>query len=334
MRQPDFNNILKVLRREAPDRPTLFEFFLNAELYAHLAGCKAENFGYPLVNADDTARAFSAAGYDYATMHGSYFNFPAPEKKRGSTYSLNDGAAITNREEFDAYPWPEPGDFDYSIIKNAEPPSGMKLMICGPGGVLENVISLVGYDNLALLIYDDPQLVYDIFEQVGSRLLKYYELSVKHKAVGLLMSNDDWGFNTQTMISPKDMARFVFPWHKKIVELAHGADMPAVLHSCGNLNEVMDAVIDDMKYDGKHSYEDVIQPVEDAHREYGHRIATLGGIDLNFIVTKTPEEITARSKAMLELGQRGYALGTGNSVPGYVPWENYFAMTNATLKGV
>jgi uroporphyrinogen decarboxylase len=331
MRTPDFNNILKVLRREAPNRPTLFEFFLNPKLYAHLAGCEEKNFSYPYVNVGDTARAFAAAGYDYATMHGSYFHFPAVAKKRSHTFSLNDGSSISNRAEFDAYPWPKPDDFDYFTTKDNDIPQGMKLMICGPSGVLENVISLVGYDNLALMLYDDPQLVYDIFEQVGSRLLRYYELSIKHESVGLLMSNDDWGFNTQTMISPKDMGKYLFPWHKKIVELAHNTGIPAILHSCGNLRAIMDTIIDDLKYDGKHSYEDNIQPVEEAHREYGHRIATLGGIDLDFVVSKTPREITERCTKMLEIGKKGYALGTGNSIPDYVPWENYFAMTKAVL---
>ena len=30
MRRPSFRNLEKVLRHEAPDRPTLFEFFLNS----------------------------------------------------------------------------------------------------------------------------------------------------------------------------------------------------------------------------------------------------------------------------------------------------------------
>ena len=30
--KPDFNNILKVLKKEAPNRPTLFEFILNGDL--------------------------------------------------------------------------------------------------------------------------------------------------------------------------------------------------------------------------------------------------------------------------------------------------------------
>jgi len=36
--EPDFRQLLKVLRCEPPGRPTLFEFFLNARLYARLSG--------------------------------------------------------------------------------------------------------------------------------------------------------------------------------------------------------------------------------------------------------------------------------------------------------
>lgn len=38
---------------------------------------------------------------------------------------------------------------------------------------------------------------------------------------GRICSNDDWGFNTQTFLSPSDMRKYVFPWHKKFVEAAH-----------------------------------------------------------------------------------------------------------------
>jgi uroporphyrinogen decarboxylase len=131
------------------------------------------------------------------------------------------------------------------------------------------------------------------------------------------------------------MRRFVFPWHKRIVAAAHAAGRPAILHSCGNLSLVMDDVIDDMKFDGKHSYEDAIQPVEEAYEQYGRRIAVLGGIDVDFVCRAASEEIHRRSKAMLERSAKrgGYALGTGNSVPAYVPDEGYFAMISAALEG-
>ncbi|MBF0246429.1 MAG: hypothetical protein HQL31_14390, partial [Planctomycetes bacterium] len=37
-RQPDIRQIYKVLRGEKPDRPTLFEFYLNTDLEKALVG--------------------------------------------------------------------------------------------------------------------------------------------------------------------------------------------------------------------------------------------------------------------------------------------------------
>jgi uroporphyrinogen decarboxylase len=129
------------------------------------------------------------------------------------------------------------------------------------------------------------------------------------------------------------MRKYVFPWHVKIVEAIHAAGKPAILHSCGEAREIMEDIITVMRYDGKHSYEDVIMPVEDAYARWGGRIAILGGIDVDFIIRSSGDKIFERSRAMLEAtaARGGYALGTGNSVPEYIEDEKYFAMTHAAL---
>lgn len=71
--------------------------------------------------------------------------------------------------------------------------------------------SLVRYDSLCYMIYEDPDLVQCIFDAVGSRLVCYYEICVAYDTVGALISNDDWGFKTQAMLLPKHMPRYVFP---------------------------------------------------------------------------------------------------------------------------
>jgi uroporphyrinogen decarboxylase len=335
MRQPNFENLLAVLRREAPGRPTLFEFFLNGPLYAWLAGLGAPPARGTPEHYRMLIRAFAAAGYDYVTLHGSDFHFPVGGHASGASRSMDELALIRDRASFDAYAWPDPDAFDYARLDDlaADLPAGMKLIAYGPGGVLENVMQLAGYEGLCYILADDPALAADLFEAVGARLLCYYQHCAPRPAVGALISNDDWGFNTQTMLPPDLMRRYVFPWHRRIVEVIHAAGKPAILHSCGKLDAVMDDIIDDMRYDGKHSYEDAICPVEEAYERWGARIAVLGGIDLDFVCRRTPEEITARSRAMLDraAARGGYALGTGNSVPEYVPQEHYLAMIRAAL---
>ena len=268
MREPNFNNILKGLNREEPYRSTLFEFYIDNVISEKLSGQKARSSWDCSWNYEMIVPAMKKAGYDYMTMHGSDFCFPVM-RAREKTSSMNNGV-ITDEESFRAYPFQDPGKSDYSRLANVEKmlPAGMKVIVFGPGGVLENMIALVGFENLCYLLYDDEKLAGRIFDSVGSRLVRFYEICLRYTSVGAIIVNDDWGFNTGTMFSAEILRKYVFPYHREIVNLAHKNNRPAILHSCGNLKEVMDDVVFDMKYDGKHSYEDNILPVEDAYDLY------------------------------------------------------------------
>ena len=347
-RKPDIENLYKVLKKQEPSRPTLFELFMNRPLYERLAGRKLDTPESARFDDQATAEkaalenlklvveAYTAAGYDYATTHGSSFMFESDRHLEKNTLSLNDGFVITDDKSFEEYCWPNPSDFDFSRLESIRPflPDGMKLMVMGPCGVLENVIMLTGYDNLCYMLFDNPELVKAIFKKTGEILYKYYEIALEYDTVGLLMSNDDWGFNHQTFISPADMRELVFPWHKKYVDLAHLKNIPAVLHSCGYAKDIMDDVIQTIGFDGKHSFEDNIVTVEDSYELYHNKIAILGGIDLNFIIQKSEQEITKRCRDMLKRtqGRGGYALGTGNSVPEFIPQDNFIALLKAALE--
>ena len=338
-RKPDFENLLKVLRRERPERPTLFELFLNDPLNRKLAGEEIASRTDRLAPLRLWIHAYTNAGYDYATVpfwHLGLEMFPAGEIEKKQTISLNAGRMITDWESFESYPWVNPGSLDFTSLEQlgTELPFGMKLIVCGPGGVLENAISLMGFETLCLLLADSPKLVHALFDAIGLRLVQYYEICCGFPSVGAAISNDDWGFKTQTMLKPADLRRYVFPWHQKIVEAIHDAGKPAILHSCGHFTGVMEDIIEEMKSDARHSYEDNIMPVEEAYERYASRIAILGGIDVDFMVRAKPEDIYRRAKLLLERSETrgGYALGTGNSVPEYIPEENYFAMLRAALE--
>jgi uroporphyrinogen decarboxylase len=328
----DFTQLEKVLRRQKPDRPVLFEYFVNGELISYVNG---ESFA-ALDNRADQIRAiirfFHKAGYDYATIPSRYFNafsFENTDHEKKATVSLNEGSAITDRKSFDSYNWPNPEQGNFELLQDLvlELPEGMKFIVSAPGGVLENVIDLVGFERLCFMIFEDEELTKAIFNEVGARLLRFYEICSAIESVGALIVNDDWGFKTQTILSPDMLRQFVFPWHKKIVETIHQNGKYAILHSCGNLTEVMDIIVDELKYDAKHSFEDNILAVEQAWKLWHERIAILGGIDMDFLVRSEPEAIKKRCRNMLELtGSQAYALGSGNSIPTYVPIDNYLAM--------
>ena len=334
-RKPDFQNLIDVLERKVPKRRTQFEFIIDDEIMEKLAGCKFCD----CKTIDEQIRlridAFVNGGYDYITTHGS--SFRVVDDVGTSVHTKNKNVAIiTDRKSYEEYKWREPFDYSYEVLDKfyTQMPKEMKLIIFSADGIFENVTSLVGYENICLMLYDEPELLSDIFKKVCDQLYKYYSLAINHPTVGAILCNDDWGFRSQTLLPPDAYRQHIFPTYKKIVTLAHKANKKAILHSCGQLDSIMDDIIDDIKFDGKHSSEDTILPIEEQYKKYGNRIAILGGIDVDFLTNRTPAEITGRCENMYKATQKngGYAMGSGNSIPAYIPYQNYLAMIKTALQ--
>jgi len=82
-------------------------------------------------------------------------------------------------------------------------------------------------------------------------------------------------------------------------------------------------------FDGKHSFEDKIMPVEEVYRRWGERITVLGGVDMDLLARGSEEAIRRRTREILEVCAArgtGYCLGTGNTAANYIPAERYLAM--------
>jgi len=339
--EPDFNQLLKVLRREKPDRPVLFEFYMDGPVLEKLAGNSLAAGGTPEDRVRRLIRAAGNGGYDYCLLPAWEFpdmvTFPSNnDHAEKASRSMNDGAIIFDEESFEAYPFQSVHPDAYAVLERAagDLPEGMKFMICSKGGVEENMIELIGYQNLCFMQMDDPALVRKVADAVGNCLFAHYKEALQYDSLGAIMLNDDWGFRSQTLMPPAFLREYVIPWHRKIAKLAHDAGLPVMLHSCGELKEVWADIIEDVQADAKHSYEDAILSVEEAYVKYGSRIAIMGGIDVDFLCRADPDEIYRRCAAIIEQtdGCTGYALGSGNSIAGYVPVEGYEAMVRAVLE--
>ncbi|MCK9536368.1 MAG: hypothetical protein M0R05_02070 [Bacilli bacterium] len=338
LRQPDFNNFIALLLGKPTSRPVLFDFIIGDKIMKYLVGEENFKVDTEFNRMITRIKAFDFAGYDFAPILVRGLEFPRKEHNvtEVETKSLNEGAMIVDWASYNDYRWPEITNCDFSIIAKAGKylPEGMKFIPYSYDGILENAIGIVGYENLCLMIYDDYQLVCNVFKQIGTRIEAFYDNVLLYDEVGCILCNDDWGFNTQTMFSPDFLREHVFPYYRRIVEKAHRLGKYAILHSCGYYREIIDDIVYDMKFDGKHSFEDNIVPVEDAYRELSDKITVLGGIDLNFIVSASSDEVYQRAKRMIEASKlKGrFALGTGNSVPDFVPIENYIALMKAGLE--
>jgi uroporphyrinogen decarboxylase len=111
-------------------------------------------------------------------------------------------------------------------------------------------------------------------------------------------------------------------------EQTHDAGKLYFIHSCGKVDEIMDDLIQDVKIDGKHSFQDSVMPVTEYKDIWGKEVALLGGVDVHKLATMDPPLLKKYIRGIIEKCSEGgrFAIGSGNSVPSYIPLENYLAM--------
>jgi uroporphyrinogen decarboxylase len=165
-------------------------------------------------------------------------------------------------------------------------------------------------------------------------MLSFYSRLVELPNLIAIFPGDDLGFRSATLLSPDALRRFILPWHKRFAATAHEHGIPYFLHSCGNLEAIMGDLIDEVGIDAKHSFENAILPIEEFQSRYGRRVGVLGGVDVDVLARASPDGVRAEVRRIIDIcGTRGrFAIGSGNSIPSYIPVENYLSMVDEALR--
>jgi len=283
-------------------------------------------------------RFWYEAGFDYISVRpflpflfsSALANDTAVNTRGERKWQNNEkGGLITTLEDFEKYPWPSADDVDYwnleFVSKNL--PDGMKI-IATTYGVLETVMWLMGFEAMAFSIYDEPELIERMFNKVGNFFMKVYKNITQMDNVGAVWMGDDMGYKTATLIAPNQLRKLVFPWTKKVAEIAHAAGKPFLFHCCGYRESIMEDLINEVKIDAIHSFEDVIMPVTEAKKRYGENVTILGGVDMD-VLGRYPiheAEIYIDNVITKCAPGGGFAIGSGNSAANYLIIENYKLM--------
>jgi uroporphyrinogen decarboxylase len=337
---PDYSHLENAARNIATKRAPLYdhsvdipiiEKIINKEIKGLYSGNETDRNQYFKQYCD----FFKLMGYDTVTFECCITQVVP----NGGALAFHKPGAIKDRADFEKYPWDEveklffdrfASDYDL-MIKNL--PAGMKA-VGGPGnGVFELVQDLTGYTDLCYMSIDDPELYAELFAKVGEVMFRIWEKFMKLYSDGycVLRFGDDLGFKNQTLIPGEQIKTLIIPQYKKIIDLVHSYNKPFLLHSCGQIFDVMDDLINIAGINAKHSNEDAIVPFSKWVEVYGDRIGNFGGIDTDVICKSDEKFVKEYTQNVYRecIGKGGVAFGSGNSVPDYVSVEGYMAMNNA-----
>ncbi len=225
-------------------------------------------------------------GYDFVRFEQD-MGFPethleladtAPGSTKQRAWADEHKGAIMSWDDFERYPWPKIEEFDFFPFEyiSSHLPEGMGMITCHGGGLYEHLSWIMSYEGLCMALYDAPDLVKAVADRIGGLLVKFYEQLLDLTGVIAIFQGDDMGFKTGTLLAPDALRTYCLPWQKKLAAMTHDTGRPYFLHSCGNLLAIMEDLIEDVKIDGKHSYENAIIPVQEFQKRFGDRIAVLG----------------------------------------------------------
>ncbi len=355
---PDFSRVTKTLLLQGePDRVPIMEQNIDRDI-------KKAFLGRPIRSLEDEVEFWLAAGYDYVPLaigmrssvrtatglvqtgmeptdfsralkmaKARYSVIEDEERERG--WAEEGTGIIAGRAEFDAIRWPDPDALDYSAfekVKGLLPPGAR--VIASIGYIYATVTRLMGFRNFCEKLMEEPDLVAGVFEKVGQIQLRVFENVVRMDVVGATWHPDDVAYVSGTMVAPKHLRKYLWPWYREMCRISRGLGKPIIYHSDGKLYEILDDLVE-CGFTTLHPIEPKPMDIVEVKRKYGGKLSLIGNIDLAYTLTRgTPEEVEAEVRQRIRevAPGGGYAVGSANSVTEYVPLANFNAMREAAFK--
>ncbi len=244
-------------------------------------------------------------------------------------------AAITSDEDFEAFPWPAPEDFDLSVLDETDRalPGNFKVSFA-VGKIFNLGWWLMGFDTYAYAMADNPGLIERLHVKIAELQTAVVERALEHKSVGMVWHADDMAYRTGLMVQPDLFRKHIFPAYKRMNKMCKQRDVLTCFHSDGKMDDLIDDIID-AGFDAFNPIEPVAMDIRTLKERVNGRLSLIGNVDLSYTLTRgTPEEVEEEVRGLIRdmAPGGGYALASANSVPEYVPWKNLVAMHAAWLK--
>jgi uroporphyrinogen decarboxylase len=191
---------------------------------------------------------------------------------------------------------------------------------------------MMGFENFSFAMFENPELVLSLNEKVGNLVLSMFEYFAQSPEVDAIWYSDDIAFTNGLLVSPDVLDKLLFPWLKKIGLLCKKYKKPFIYHTDGILYDVFEKIID-CGVNAIHPIEPKAMNIKEVKEKYGNKLCLIGNVDVDMLSRGTPEEVRRCVKKNIEeIGYNGgYCVGSGNSVPEYVKYENYLAMIDEVL---
>lgn len=280
-----------VLRGEGPDTPPHFELVFQLEHEAF--GIDFDQFGDPAKASPEERERLAALRIEMAARLVEDYGWAAVEG-------------------------------DIPALKKA---LGDKALVYGFNG--SGTFWLMdGSDMMDFVVrlFEQPETVH---EEARTKCDASIELAKQQcdQGADFICINSDYGFNSGPFLSPKHFAEFVTPYLTEIVAAIHDLGVPAILHSDGNLNAIMDQLVG-AGLDGYQSVDPQGGMDIKLVREQYPDLILIGNVECAMLQESDETRIRDSVRYCMQHGGIGrpYVFSTSNCIFSGMPLESYHIM--------
>lgn len=333
LRKIDFERLDKTLRNQKADAIPLIELGIHPDI-------KREITGQPVVTVHEDIQFMRSMGYDFLKVQPRIdleLNRKKAEDESKSTdrsWSSEHDSLVKDWESFEAYPFPKREDINYSRLEEAGKLIPDDMGIIGQyGDIYTSVWETMGFETFSMLMYEEPDLVAEMFRRIGDVIYSMFEVMAQMDFVKVLWYSDDIAYSSGLMVDPDFLREHFFPWLKKIGKLATARNIPFIYHSDGVLYDVMEDILD-CGVTALHPLEPISMDIGELKDRYGDKIALCGGIDVDQLARASTDTIRNLTRKYIRIAGKngGWAAGSSNSITEYMKTENVLAMIETVLK--
>ncbi len=322
--------VMRVLRREEPDRVPHFEWLIDKRVREALCpGCKDHNdfavrMGHdavlvsPRFETERTGENLFKSEWGYVSQLGA------------EEHGIEVQSPIQTMNDFDRYTPPDVHIPErYTAIAEAVAAFKGKKAV---GVHLNDVFSLprylMGMENLLLAVAMDPDLVKALVNfSVDINLEMAREVAALD--VDFVWTGDDYACNYGPLISPESFRDILYEPLCRVIGGFRALGLPVIKHTDGNLWPIIDMIID-----SGIACLDPIDPqagmdLAEVKNKYSDVVALKGNVDCAQTLSfGSVADVVEETRAALRVGAPGggFILSSSNSIHSAVKPENYMAM--------